>query len=239
MQLISSIIFWLFVNIWGAIIPILYFPAFFTKNSKLADHGAKIWSVVLVFALKKLCKIDFEVLGKENLPKTPFIVACKHQSMWETFIMHLIFHHPAYCYKKELIHVPFYGWYVRKMTGIKVDRKGGVSAIKSLIKQSKDYLKKDHVVVIFPQGTRVPVGGTTDQYPYQVGTAALYLSCEVPVVPAALNSGLFWPKHKMKKNPGKIVIKFLEPIYPGLSKQEFNQKLENSIEKESEKLINL
>lgn len=237
MQLILSIVFWLFINIWGAIIPIIYFPAYLFRSSKIADHGAKVWSVVGIFMLKKLCRIDFEVLGRENLPKMPFIVACKHQSMWETIIMHLIFKRPAYCYKKELIHVPFYGWYLRFMTGIKVDRKGGASALKGLVRQAKEYLKGNHVVVIFPQGTRVPVGANAEKYPYQVGITALYLACNVPVVPAALNSGMFWPKHKMKKNPGKIIIKFLKPINPGLEKKEFNALLEKVTEEESNKLI--
>jgi 1-acyl-sn-glycerol-3-phosphate acyltransferase len=239
MNLIPSIIFSIFINLWGAIIPILYFPVFITGSSKLADKGAKAWSVGAIWALKKLCRIDFEVLGKENLPQGPFIVACKHQSMWETIIMHLIFHRPAYCFKKELIHVPFYGWFLRKMTGVQVDRKGGASALKSLVKQAKRYLSEGHVVILFPQGTRVPVGGELEKYPYQAGITALYLSCNVPVVPAALNSGLFWPKHQAKKNPGKITLKFLEPINPGLPKKEFLEKLQIATEAESKRLCEL
>ena len=236
MNLLSSAIFSIFINIWGAIIPIIYFPVFITNSSKLADHGAKTWSIVAIFMLRKLCKIDFEVLGRENLPAEPFIIACKHQSMWETIIMHLIFYRPAYCYKKELTKIPFYGWYLRKMTGVKIDRKGGASALKNLIKQAKKYLQEKHSVILFPQGTRVPVGASTEKYPYQAGVAALYLSCNVAVAPAALNSGLFWPKHQLAKKPGKITIKFLPAIYPGLTKKEFSEKLEEAIEEESRKL---
>lgn len=239
MNLITSTLFVIFINLWGAIIPIVYFPAFLFRSSKIADHGAKTWSVVAIFVLKKLCKIDFEVLGKENLPKTPFIVACKHQSMWETIIMHLIFKRPAYCYKKELTVIPFYGWFLKNMTGIKIDRKGGASALKSLVKQSKKYLQENHNIIIFPQGTRVPAGAGVKKYPYQSGIAALYLACNAKVVPAALNSGLFWGKHSLKKNPGKITIEFLEPINPGLSKKEFLEKLENSIETRSEELLKI
>lgn len=186
--------------------------------------------------LKKLCGVDYRVLGLEKLPKEPCIIACKHQSMWETIIMHLVFNRPVYAFKKELLKVPFYGWFLQIMSGIVVDRKGGASALKSLIKQSKDYLAKGQTIILFPQGTRVPVGASTEEYPYQAGVAALYLSCNVKVVPAALNSGLFWPKHKIGKNAGTITLEFLDPIETGLSKQEFMTRLENATEAKSNEL---
>ncbi len=126
------------------------------------------------------------------------------------------------------------------MSGIKLNRKGGASALKSLIKQAKNYLGKGQTVILFPQGTRVPVGGLVEKYPYQAGVTALYLACGVPVVPAALNSGKFWPKSgsgkKSGKKSGKIILEFLDPIEPGLSKQEFNQRLERVIEERSSEL---
>lgn len=236
MILIRSIAFWIFINAWGAIIPIIYSPAFIIRSSKLADHGAKVWAAVAVWMLKKLCKIDHKFVGMEKLPKEPFIIACKHQSMWETMVMHLVVHRPAYAYKKELQKIPFYGWYLKVMSGIKVDRKGGASALKDLIKQAKKYLDHGQKIVIFPQGTRVPVGASTEKYPYQAGIAALYLACNVKVVPAALNSGKFWPKNQIEKKPGKIILEFLDPIEPGLSKREFLKKLEEAIEKRSDEL---
>ena len=105
MYIIKSILFYLFINIWGTIIPIIYFPVFITKNRKLADHGAKIWSAFLIFVLKKFYGVDYKILGQENIPNEPFIVACKHQSIWETAIMHLIFNRPAYAYKIGRAHV--------------------------------------------------------------------------------------------------------------------------------------
>ncbi len=222
---------------WGAIIPILYFPVFITRSERLADHGAKVWSIVAMWTLKTMCGIDYKVLGLKNLPKGNFIVACKHQSMWETIVMNLVFHRPAYCYKKELLKIPFYGWYIKIMTGIRVDRNGGASALRSMVKQTKYYLDKKRNIIIFPQGTRVPVGATVEKYPYQAGIAALYLACNVPVVPAALNSGVYWPKHKVMKKSGTIKLKFFEPITPGLSKKEFLAKLERVIEEESDALL--
>ncbi len=238
MNFISSFLFWIFISAWGIIIPIIYLPpSLIFKSSKIADHGAKVWAAVGLWVLKKLCKIDYEFVGLEKLPKEACIVACKHQSMWETIVMHLIFHRPVYAFKKELLSIPFYGWFLRVMSGIIVDRNGGASALKDLIKQTKKYLSRNQTIVLFPQGTRVPVGASADKYPYQAGVTALYMACNVKIVPAALNSGAHWPKSGIKKNPGKIILEFLDPIEPGFSKQEFVLKLKSAIEKRSEELL--
>ena len=143
MQIFRSVIFSIFVNLWGIIIPIIFFlPSFIFRSEKIADKGAKIWAIVFFWMLKKLCGINYKVIGKENISKTPCIYACKHQSMWETVIMHLIIDCPVYAYKKELEIIPFYGWFLKVMSGIKVDRKGGVKSLKSVISQTKNYLNK-------------------------------------------------------------------------------------------------
>jgi len=236
MQFFKSILFVIFLNIWGMIIPILYSPAIFLRSSKLADHGAKVWSVVGLWVLKKLCGSDHKIIGINNIPQGPAIIACKHQSAWETIVMHLILNRPVYAYKKELRKIPFYGWYLYVMSGIAVDRKGRASALKEVISQAKKYLQKKQVVVIFPQGTRVKSSGDVLQYPYQVGIVALYMACNVEVVPVALNSGLFWPKDQILKKPGTIVIEFMEPIKTGLGKKEFLEKLQNNIEEKTKEL---
>ena len=232
----SSALFTTLLNAWGAIIPIIYFPVFFTKSSKLADHGAKVWAIGVLWMLKNLCKIDYRVIGLEKLPKEACIIACKHQSAWETIVMHLILDRPVYAFKKELLKIPFYGWYLTSMSGIAVDRNGGASALKNLIKQTKKYLENGQSIVLFPQGTRVPVGDSTEKYPYQAGVTALYLACQTKVVPMALNSGIFWSKNKFLKQSGTITLEILDAIEPGLSKQEFASALEQAIEKSSEEL---
>lgn len=236
MQFLKSILFVIFLNIWGMIIPILYSPAIFFRSSKLADHGAKIWSVVGLWVLKKLCGIDYKIIGRNNIPQGPAIIASKHQSAWETIVMHLILDNPVYAYKKELQKIPFYGWYLLAMSGIAVDRKGRASALKEVIFQAKKYLQKKQVIVIFPQGTRVKTASDVSQYPYQVGIVALYMACNVDVIPVALNSGLFWPKGQILKNKGTITIEFMEPIKTGLGKKEFLEKLQNNIEEKTKEL---
>jgi 1-acyl-sn-glycerol-3-phosphate acyltransferase len=238
MNFFTSFLFWIFINVWAAVIPIIYFPVFFLKGTKFADHGALIWSRFSLWVLKKLCGINYQIIGLEKLPKTPFIVACKHQSMWETIVMHLVFNRPVYTYKKELLMIPFYGWFLRRMSAITIDRKGGAMALKNLIRQAKEYLAKNQVLIIFPQGTRVPVGGSVEKYPYHSGITALYFSCNVPVVPAALNSGIYWGKKTAKKS-GIITLEFLNPIETGLSKNEFNDRLQQKIEDNSQKLLDL
>ena len=237
MQFFRSLIFSIFVNCWGALIPMVFLiPAFISRNEKIADCGAKIWSIGVFWMLRKLCNIDYKIIGVENISKEPCIYACKHQSMWETVVMHLIINRPVYAYKKELELIPFYGWFIKFMSGIKVDRKGGVKSLKNVLNQAKKYLSKGQSIVIFPQGTRVPVGESIKKYPYQSGITALYNSCDVKIVPVALNSGLYWSKGKVLKNRGTIIIEFLPAISPGLGKEEFNKKLISTIEEKSDSL---
>lgn len=236
MQFFLSALYSFFINLWGAIIPFIYLlPATLFQSKKIGDHGAKIWSIFSIWMLKKMCKIDYKILGSQNILNEPCIYACKHQSMWETIIMHLIISRPVYAYKKELELIPFYGWFLKVMSGIKVDRQGGAQSLKSVVNQAKDYLKSGQSVVIFPQGTRVPVGADIDKYPYQSGISALYKACNVKIVPVALNSGLYWPKGKVK-NSGTILIEFLPAIEVGLAREEFEQRLIGAIEEASTKL---
>jgi 1-acyl-sn-glycerol-3-phosphate acyltransferase len=237
MQLLKSLLYSFLNNLWGAIIPIIFIlPAYLFRSRKIADFGAKIWSIFSIWMLKKICKIDFQVIGKKNILSEPCIYACKHQSMWETIIMHLLINRPVYAYKKELEIIPFYGWFLKFMSGISVDRKGGIKSLKAIVNDAKFYLNQRQSIVIFPQGTRVPVGAGIDQYPYQAGITALYNSCNVKVVPVALNSGICWPKGKFLKTQGTITIKFLPAIEQGLNKEQFNQKLIHAIEHHSELL---
>jgi 1-acyl-sn-glycerol-3-phosphate acyltransferase len=245
-RIIASLIFWIFVDSAVVLTAIIYFILRLagtlnagSTNKKLADICARVWSKSVLWALKKICNIDYKIIGQEKLPKTPFIVACKHQSMWETVVFHALFDCPAYVYKKELLKVPAYGWYLKQMSGIKVDRQGGMSALKELITQGKHYIQNGQNIVIFPQGTRVPINKKTSDYPYQSGISALYLACKAPVIPAALNSGVFWSKEKILKKSGHITLEFLDPILPGLNKNEFLHQLETKIENRSDELIEL
>ena len=238
MPFIRSAIFWFLFYISVIALVTFYFAiSVFIKRENLADDCAKLWAQFILLSLRLIHGVNYKIIGLDKLPQGHCIIACKHQSAWETIVFHLLCRHPAYIYKKELLKVPFYGWFVARMMGAQVDRSGGASALKNLIKQTKSILHKGHNIVIFPQGTRIPVGASVEQYPYQVGIAALYLACNVPVVPAALNSGALWSKSMIIKKSGTITLEFLEPIQTGLKKDEFMKELESKIEAASTRLL--
>ena len=236
-MIIRSFIFWFVTCFISICVPIIFFPVFFTKKTKYADKIATQWVTLIIYLLKVICKIDYKILGKENLPKGACVIACKHQSMWETLAMVVIFDSPAPIYKKEILRVPFFGWFLGRTSAIKVDREGATKALRSIVAQAKQYTSEGRNIIIFPQGTRVPVGMDVSKYKYQSGVAALYLNCKVPVVPAALDSGLFWNKKNLLLKKGTVTLQFLPAINPGLEKREFMKKLEEQIEEGSQKLL--
>lgn len=196
-----------------------------TTNLALAWVGW--WARAQARLLKIVVGLDHEVRGAENVCDEPVIYACKHQSAWDTFFFFLLFDRPAYVLKKELLKIPIWGQYARKCRAIAVDRDGGASALKSLVKDTKDRLAAGRPVIIFPEGTRTAPG---HRLPYNPGIAALYAQCGVPVVPVALNSGLFWGRRSYRKYPGTITVDILPAIAPGMKRRDFMALLESRIE---------
>jgi 1-acyl-sn-glycerol-3-phosphate acyltransferase len=162
------------------------------------------------------------------------IIACKHQSSWETLAFTLLFDDIAIVLKRELLFIPVVGWAMARAGNIAVARGDGAAALRGMVRQAKAVIADGRRVVIFPEGTRVAPG---DQRPYQIGTAALYRQLGVPVVPMALNSGLFWGRRKWVKGPGTITLEILPPIPPGLSRNAFMETLRERIEGATARLI--
>lgn len=187
-----------------------------------------------MFLMKYLCGLTVEVRGLENLPKQQALIACKHQSAFETMAFHWLVRDPAMVLKKELLNIPVYGWYCRKTKMIAVDRKGHAAALRSMIEQAKQALVDQRQIVIFPEGTRTDIDEERD---YQPGIAALYSKLDTPVIPVALNTGLFWPRKKFICRPGVIIIEFLPPIETGLKRAEFMAQLKQSIDENSRRLV--
>jgi 1-acyl-sn-glycerol-3-phosphate acyltransferase len=192
------------------------------------------WSQILVYALRVIVRLEFEVLGREFIVDGAAVYAAKHQSAWDTFIYFLIFKNPSYILKKELHKVPFWGMAANKYGAISIDRSGGSSSLKQLINDTKERLSKNYSVIIFPEGTRSAPGS---KIPYHPGIAALYLATDVPVIPVAVNSGLFWGRRSFIKRPGVITIEFLPPIDRGLKRRDFMEKLEATVEDATDRLI--
>src|SRR5262249_4612223 len=155
------------------------------------------------------------------------VIAPKHQSAWDTIVFFAICDDAIYVLKQELMHIPFYGWNARKLGMIGLDRSGAGAALRGLIRQAQATIAAGRQLAIFPQGTRVPPGAAA---PYQPGIAALYTQVEAPVIPVALNSGLFWGRRRFVKRPGTIVLEILPAIPPGLDRKAFTAQLEHAIE---------
>jgi 1-acyl-sn-glycerol-3-phosphate acyltransferase len=195
---------------------------------------ARLWIVFVLWWLRVTVGLTHRVVGRENLPAGPAILACKHQSSWETISFTLLFDDIAIVMKRELLFIPVVGWAMARAGNIAVARGDGTSALRGLVKQARAAIAEGRSIVIFPEGTRVAPG---DRRPYQVGTAALYRQLGVPVVPMALNSGLFWGRRQWIKRPGVLTLEILPPIPPGLSREAFMQTLQDKIEGATTRLV--
>jgi 1-acyl-sn-glycerol-3-phosphate acyltransferase len=208
--------------------PILLLPRRFVVAWSL------FWIDFCLWWLRITCRLTHRVGGLENMPAGPVIFACKHQSSWETLAFSRLFPGAATVMKRELVLIPVVGWAMARVGNIAVERGDGSKALRGLVKQAKATLAEGRSILIFPEGTRVAVG---DERSYQVGTAALYRQLGVPVVPVALNSGLFWGRRKFIKRPGVIDVEILPAIAPGLNRDAFMTTLRERIEGATNRLV--
>lgn len=195
----------------------------------LSAHGS-----TCVWLLEKIVGTRLEVRGSYKLPKGAVLVASKHQSAWDTFALVPLLHDPAIIMKRELMWIPFYGWFSTKFKMIFVRREAGPSALRHMASDAADRAEAGRQVLIFPEGTRREPGAAPA---YKPGALFLYERLGIPCVPLALNSGLFWPRRSLRRYPGTIVVEFLDPIPPGLPRKEFSKRLERAIESASDELI--
>jgi 1-acyl-sn-glycerol-3-phosphate acyltransferase len=208
--------------------PLLFAPRSWAMAA-LANHARfELW------LLKTIVGTKLEVRGRDKLPKGACLVACKHQSAWETFALIPLFRDPALLMKRELFWIPFHGWFSRKFQMIPVDRDKGPSALRGMLREAKKRVADGREIIIFPEGTRRAPGAPPD---YKTGVVLLYESLGVPCVPVALNSGLFWPRRSLIRRSGTIVVEFLDPIPPGLPKAQFLTRLTEAIEGASARLL--
>lgn len=188
----------------------------------------------VAFLERWLLGLRYEVRGRENLPSGPIIVAAKHQSAWETMKLHLLLNDPAIVLKQELMKIPLWSRIAYRLDCIVIDRTAGARALRAMLSSARKILAVGRPVAIFPQGTRVKPGMPA---PYLPGVAALYAHAKVPLVPMALNSGMFWPRKSFFKRGGTITVEFLPPIPPGLPADEAMRRLEAALETASNRLL--
>jgi 1-acyl-sn-glycerol-3-phosphate acyltransferase len=199
-------------------------------RTKLGLAIARYWGNANLWLLRVLVGIRTEVSGIDNLPAGGCIIASKHQSDWDVFAVLPHVERPAYIVKKELMRIPFFGWAARSLGCIEVDRKKGGDAIPAMLAEAKRELDAGARIIIFPEGTRrAPLAPPA----YKYGLARMYGELGVPVVPVALDSGLFWGRNSLVLWPGTARAHFLPAIPPGLPPAEFHERLIEAIETKS------
>ncbi len=182
--------------------------------------------------------LKLELRGLEYLPESgSYLIASKHQSAYETMKLHYLFGDPAIIYKKELSRIPLWGRFMENLDGIAIDRRSGEGALASIVEGANRMKAAGRPIIIYPQGTRVRVGVTSKEKPYKSGIWKMYNAAALPIVPVALNSGVFWPRNSFLKKQGTVIIQFLEPIQPGKTQPEVMADLESRIESTSNALV--
>lgn len=201
---------------------------------KWAMQGLRIHGITCVWLLKLICGTRFELRGQEKLPAPPYLVVSKHQSAWDTFGLIPVFKDPAMVLKAELGWIPLYGWFCHKFEHIFVKRDKAAVALKALIRDGREKAAQGREIVIFPEGTRRAPGAPPD---YKPGYIALYEGLGLVTVPLALNTGVFWPRRSILRYPGTIVVEILDPVPPGLKRNEARKIIEERIETACARLI--
>jgi len=200
-------------------------PTLITRRSALVT--IRLWVNGVLTLARVVCRITFRTEGREHIPEGACIVAAQHQSSFETYQLFVEVPEPVFVLKKELLMIPFIGWYIRAAGLVPIDRDAGAGAMRRMLRAADDAVAKGRQILIFPEGTRTPPGV---HEPYRPGVVALYNRLKVPVVPMALNTGYSWGKTRILKLPGEIVFKYLPPIEAGLSKDEFLATLRQRLE---------
>lgn len=231
MTALRSVLFQIYFAVLSAVMCILWTPAFLGP-ARWVQFGIGLWGRLALWGLRVICGLTYEVRGREHIQTAPALYAGKHLAMWDTVVLPVLLKNPAQVLKRELLVIPFYGWYSIKSRQIALDRGAGASALRSLVAQAKARLAEGRPIVIYPEGTRKKPGARPD---YKPGVAALYAQLGVPCIPFGLNSGVFWTG--AMRRPGRIVIEFLPPIAPGLRRAEFMSTLEAAIEGKTAELV--
>ena len=233
--MIRNIIFSIFFFTGIVLISLIFLPSFFLPQ-KVVLFGGKLMGYWASFCLRFFLSTKIIIKGKENIIKNDkFFIACSHQSMFETFYLQTIFNSPIFILKKELLRIPIFGWYLKKIGSISIERnkvtKDNLDFFQNISKMTQS---SNRPIIIFPQGTRVL---PNERPPFKKGVSRIYQELDICCQPVAINSGYVWPKEGLKKSHKTIVISILEPIINGLSKEEFSQIIQKNIYSELD-LIN-
>ena len=188
----------------------------------------------ILWLLTSILKVSWSVGGV--VASGPVLVAAKHQSAFETLFLQYVLGDPAIVLKRELLAIPLFGWALRRLGHIGVDRSGDLDAARRLLAEARRANAEGRPVLIFPEGSRRELGAPPD---YKAGVELLYATLKAPCVPVAVNSGSVWPAKSLTPREGHITIEFLPPIAPGIPRAAFGQRLQNDIEEATAALLQL
>jgi len=228
-SLIFNILFYVVFLFWS----LVALPTFVMPRSAMLKV-AGWWAKSNILLMRAICGIKVEFRGVDKIPKGPLIVASKHQSMWETISLLRFFEAPFFVVKRELKFIPIFGLFIIKTDMVAIDRSKGGRAMLAVMRRAEEEVRHGRQFVIFPEGTRTAPGAPPH---YKAGIGLIYADCGVPVLPVALNSGLFWPRRTFMRYPGTLVVEFLDPIPPGLKRDEFLKRVETVIEEATSRIV--
>ncbi len=226
---LRGIAFYTIFYVTMAIGGVIFFPAA-AASPRAARWCAKLWLRLIFFALRVIGGVRTEIRGP--VPRGRVVIAAKHQSMLDVFMIVHALPEGRFVMKRELVRAPVFGWYSMRMGAVPVDRGGGQAALRAMVDGVMASARNGGQIVIYPQGTRVPPGRTA---PYKVGVHALYEASGLPCIPAATNSARFWPKG-IALHPGVAVVEFLPEIPAGMARGSFMARIEADIEAASARL---
>ncbi len=228
-SILFNIAFYINVLLWMLVaLPTLVMPR------KVFMGIARLWSLSSLWLVKVIAGMKFELRGAENIPKGGFIVVGKHQSAWETFVLFSLFDDPCFILKRELAWIPLFGLYVLKSDMVPIDRKSGVKAMTTMNARALAAINNGRQIIIFAEGTRRMPGAKPA---YKQGFSHLYSAIGVPILPLALNSGVFWPRRSFLRRPGTVVVKIMPLVGVGLPRVEAQALVQQQIEAASDRLL--
>ena len=231
---LRALLFQAIFYVWTTVYCLAVLPAYPFLSQPAMRAVARTWQRTILWLLRVVVGLTYEVRGRARVPAGPVIMASKHQSAWETLVFHALIPEIAVGLKEELTRIPVFGWYLMRAGNIRIDRGAAANAIRSLVRGGKQAVAQGLTVLIFPEGTR---RAPEDPPDYKPGVAALYAALKLPVVPVALNSGLYWRRREFVKHPGRVLVEFLEPIPAGLERKAFMHRLERAIETGTARLV--
>ena len=235
MMKLRSILFVVAFNLGTFLQMIFWFPVYFFMPRHQGWKVVRTWGWISLWMQYLIVGTRFEFRGIENLPKGEgLLIGSKHQSTWETYTTLIFLEDPCYIVKRELMWLPFFGWFAAKMDIIGVNRGKRSVALKAMNEDAAEQIRQGRQIVIYPEGTRKKAFA---EPAYKFGIAYMYENLDARVVPVALNSGIFWPRNSTRLYKGTCILELLPPIDQGLTIEEFSKNLEAQIENKTAQLL--